>query len=487
MTDTLKKQALSGVVWTTIQTFGSQILAFFVSVILARLLVPEEFGLIAMITLFIGIGSILINGGLGQSLIRTENADDLDFSTVFYFNLAGSFLIYLIMFFVAPWVAQFYKQPMLTPLIRVFCLTFIIDALASTQQIRLTKYLQFKLLTKITLPSLVISSSVGIIMAYNGFGVWSLVFNSLGQSFVSAVFLWIFSGWKPKWAFCKVKFKRHFSFGVKLLLSGLLDIVFVNAYTIIIGKFYSVKQVAYYSRADSLQMLPVGNIGAIVSKIAFPLFSNIQGDLERLKRVFKKIMQTIIFLIVPVLMIMAALGEPLIRFVFTEKWLPILPFFQILCFNGILYPIHGYNLQVLNVMGRSDLFLKLEIFKKVVTLIGLYISYQFGIFGLLYGSVILSIIGFFINSYYSGKFIKYRALDQIKDLLPFILIGIVVRIIVSQLYKITPIHSDLVNLIVLSAVGTAIYLGANYLFNRPFLNMLVEDFNLKRFLKRKAV
>lgn len=419
----LKQKALSAVFWSSMQLFGTQGIGFVVSIILARLLMPAEFGLIAMLGVFLGIGSTLINSGLTQSLIRTQIVDEEDFSTVFFFNLTGSIFIYGIIFIAAPFIADFYNQHLLTSIIRVYSVTFIINAFSAIQTTRLNKKLDFKTQMKVSIPSLIISSMVGIVMAFNGYGVWSLVWSALIQSLAATVQLWYWSGWKPIWVFNWNKFNHHFHYGVKLTLSGILDIIFTNAYTIIIGKFFAPAQVGYYNRADSLQMLPVSSVSSIVTKVSFPLFAAIQNDNIRLKSVYKRIMQMVIYLVAPILILMAVLAEPLFRFIFTEKWLPAVPYFQILCVNGILYPIHAYNLQILNVKGRSDLFLKLEFIKKIMIALILIASFPYGIFGLLYGGVISSIIAFFINTHYSGKFIQYTAWEQTKDLLPIVVLS----------------------------------------------------------------
>ena len=422
----LKKQAISGVFWTSIQQFITQGIGFVVSIILARLLLPAEFGLIAMIGIFMGIGASLMDAGLGSSLIRTDNPTQEDYSTVFFFNLAGSVIMYVLLYVVAPYIADFYKQDILTGIIRWYGVIFIINAFAMVQRTRLTKLLDFKTQMLVAVPSMVLGGAIGVLMAYYGYGVWSLVVMAITQSFVSTLQLWFYAKWKPAWVFNKEKFKYHFNYGYKLTLSGILDTVFVNAYTIIIGKFFAPAQVGFFNRADSLKQLPVSNVSAILNKVTFPLFAEIKNDDVRLKSVYKKIMQLVLFLIAPLLLILAALAEPLFRFLFTEKWLPAVPYFQILCWNGILYPIHSYNLNILTVKGRSDLFLKLEIIKKIMVVLVLLVSFQFGIYGLLYGAVFTSVLAFFINTHYSGKFINYKAWEQIKDILPLIFIAFIV-------------------------------------------------------------
>ncbi|MGY5846885.1 lipopolysaccharide biosynthesis protein [Salegentibacter sp. HM20] len=471
----LKQQALSGVFWTFSQQFGVQGISFLVSIILARLLLPAEFGLIAMIGIFMGVGGILMEGGLGQSLIRAKEPDQEDYSTVFFFNLAGSIIVYGIVYFAAPLIAAFFEREILIEITRLYCLIFILNAFSAIQLTRLTKKMDFKTQLFIKIPSLIISSAVGIYMAYTGFGVWSLVWMGLIQSFTQSVQLWFWSKWQPSWVFNMEKFRFHFNFGIKLTMSGLLDVIFVNAYPIMIGKFFTPAQLGYYSRADSLKQFPVNNIGAVLGKVTYPLFASIQEDTARLKRVYSKIMKMVIYLVAPTLIIMAVLAEPLFRFLLTEKWLPAVPYFQILCANGILYPIHSYNLNILNVMGRSDLFLKLEIFKKALIVIVIGVSVNFGIFALLYGSVLTSFMAFFINTHYSGKFLKYSAWEQTKDLTPYIGLAFICGFIVFILDSSFPTSTnyDLLRLVTGTIIGCAIYFLSSYFLKMSAMSELL--------------
>lgn len=411
--------------WTFAQQFSVQGISFVVSIILARLLLPAEFGLIAMISVFVSLSNALISSGMTQSLVRTEILDDDDFSTVFYFNLAVSILMYAVIYALAPFIADFYRQELLVNILRVYSIVFVIDALAAIQVTRLTKVLNFKTQMKVAVPSLILSGIVGVGMAFYGFGVWSLVGAALTKSFFNTVQYWLWSSWRPVFRFKMEKFRQHFHYGIKIMLSSILDIIFVNGTTIIIGRFFLPAQVGFYNRADTLKQLPVMNIANMVDKVAFPLFAAMQNDDVRLKSAYKKIMQMVIYLVAPVLFIMAALAEPLFRFLFTEKWLPAVPYFQILCMNGLLYPIHSYNLTILKVKGRSDLFLKLEIVKKIIIAVVILLSIQYGIYGLLYGSVISSVLCFFVNTHYSGKFLNYPAFAQIADLFPLLFVGAV--------------------------------------------------------------
>lgn len=472
----LKKQAISGIFWTFIQQFSTQGITFGISIVLARLLMPAEFGLIGMISVFMGIGGILMNAGLGTSLIRSTDITDADYTTVFYFNLVVSFVIYVIIFSAAPHIAQFYNQPILSEIIKWYCLTFIINAFSSIQHTRLTKLMQFKKEMLMTIPSLILSGIVGITLAYNGFGVWSLVVSAIVQSFAMAVQLWFYSDWRPTWNFDAVLFKKHFHFGYKLTFSGILETFFVNVYSIIIGKFFDPTQIGFYNRADSLKQLPVSNISAVLNKVTFSLFSKIQDDDERLKDAFKRIMMLVLFVVAPVLLIMSSLAEPLFRFVFTEKWLPAVPYFQILCWNGILYPIHAYNLNILNVKGRSDLFLKLEVFKKILLIVVIAISFFFGIYGLLIGSVISSVVAFFINAYYSGKFLNYSAFQQIKDLFPTILLATFCGggVYLFDYLTVDFVQYDSIRLVFGSILGSLLYLFLAHLFKMTAFSELIK-------------
>ena len=467
----LRKQATAGLVWTFAQQFSNQIIAFVVSIILARLLLPEQFGLIGMVAVFIAIGRSLMDAGLTQSLIRDKDADQEDLSTVFFFNLVASSIIYLIIFFSAPLIAKFYEEPSLTKIVRVLCLTFVVSAFGAIQSTRLTKVMNFKTQTIISVPSTVVSGIVGVSMAYSGFGVWSLVWSRVSASLMRTIQLWLYSKWTPSLQFSIPKFKDHFNFGYKLTLSGLLDTVFSNIYIIIIGKYFAASQVGFYTKSQSLKNLPVSNISTALNKVTYPLFAHIQNDDVRLKRVYKQIMQMVIFIISPVLIFAAVLAEPTFRFLLTEKWLPAVPYFQILCVSGILYPLNSYNLNVLKVKGRSDLFLKLEIIKKVLIVLGIIIAIQFGILALLYTQAILSIVAFYINSYNTDKFINYSSWEQTKDILPIIIIGLIsgVTVYFVDLFMERQAWLDIIRIILGSIVGLLIYAVLSFIFKKEVI------------------
>ena len=462
----LRNKTLAGLVWTFSQQFGVQLISFLITIILARILAPAEFGIIAMLTVFIAVGSLLVEGGLSSSLIRTGEANQKDFSTVFFFNLAGSIVIYCVVYLAAPLISKFYHQDILTAVLRVYSLVFILNAFYGIQNARLVKDMNFKTQALIQVPSVLSGGLLGIIMAKNGYGVWSLVAMNLCQSFITTLFHWIYSDWRPSLLFDQESFKKHFNFGYKMTLSGLIDVLYKNIYVLIIGKNYPATQLGYYSRADSISQLPTSNISMALNKVTYPMFASISEDNIRLKMVYKKLMQQVIFWNASILLLLVVIAEPLFRFLITAKWLPAVPYFQILCLSGIFYPLHAYNLNILKVKGRSDLFLKLEIIKKVLSVIGILIIIPYGIYGLLYFQLFFNIVAAYINSIYSGELINYPVNEQLSDITPTIILSTFVALICYFLDAFMQKHyqlSDLARIMIEPIIFYSVYLSFSQL------------------------
>ncbi|MCX2837922.1 lipopolysaccharide biosynthesis protein [Salinimicrobium sp. MT39] len=476
----LKKVVTSGLVWTFTQQFGNQIIGFVVSLILARLLLPEEFGLIAMIAVFVAVGNGLMDSGLSLSIIRDTEAGDKDFSTVFIFNVVAGAIIYLSIFIAAPFIAQFYDQEILTKIIRVYCLTFIFSAATSVHIALFTRNMNFRVQTLTAIPAAVISGVLGIVLAIQGYGVWSLVYSSLLNSILNFVLIWKYSDWYPSRSFDKILFLKHWNYGYKLGLANLLNRIFNNLYLVVIGKYFSPALLGFYSRAESTKQLPLSNIERALNKVSFPMFVGIKHDPERLKNVFRRLLKMVVFVVSPVLLIGAAIAEPLFVFFFTEKWLPAVPYFQILCLGGLLLPLHSYNLSLLNIYGRSDLFLKLEIIKKVLIVGSILLIIPFGIYGLLWGQVVFSMIAYFVNAYYTQKFITYPLIEQLSDVFPIYLIttlsGLIVWLGDSLLFF---SYSDFIRVM----AGGVIGLGVYFLFS--VLGRFEQLAQLKELLKER--
>src|SRR5690625_885345 len=453
----LRDKTLSSIFWSFLQKVGSRGIQFFVTIILVRLLTPADFGLIGMLSIFIALSQTIVQAGFRQALIQKKDTDEEDFSSVFWINLAVSILIYIILFFTAPLIAEFYHQPKLVSLTRVLALIFVINSFGYVQESRLEKQMDFKKLMYIHLPSTFLSGAVGVIMAFKGFGVWSLVGQQLTMQVVFVVQLWIYSKWVPMWTFNRAKAGRLFSFGSKLMISGVVHTIADNLYQITIGKFFPVQMLGYYENADKLTKTPTGTISSVLNSVAFPAFSQIQDNNEKLREGYKKIMQQVLFWLTPILIMGAILAEPLFHFLFGEKWLPAVPFFQILCVTRVFSPLSSYNLNLINVKGRSDIYLKLEIIKKTFLAIGVAIAIPLGIFALVYFKLIYGIVVYFVNSYYSGKFIGYPTKAQIKDILPIFALTAVMGVVVFGLNLFAHGLSGPVRVVLGSAAGISIF------------------------------
>ena len=419
----LARKTTSGFFWTASNQFSLQLINFVVLIVLSRVLAPEAFGLIAMLQIFVAIGTSLLDGGMTSSLIRTSNADNNDYSTVFFINVASSLVIYAIIFLCAPLIAGFFNQPMLSSLTRVYALTFIIQALVGVQTTRLVKEMNFKLQLFMQLPATVIGAVAGILFAYHGYGVWSLVYMNLIKTFIFMIQHWFFTNWRPAFVLDKVKLKHHFSFGYKLTLIGMLNTVYLNIYNLIIGKFFSPVQVGFFNQANTFSLLPVDMFSTALDKVTYPVFANIQSNDTQLRSVYKRIMQQVIYWTVPLIMFLVVVAEPLFRIVLTDKWLPAVPYFQVLCIYAIMHPLQVYNINILKVKGRSDLMLKLELVKKIVGIIGALTIGFFGIYPLLWFKVFYAFFLFYMNTRFSGNMIGYGMKQQVKDIYPMFLMG----------------------------------------------------------------
>lgn len=453
----LKQKAISGIFWSLLQNVGGKGITFIVMIILARLLTPEIFGLIGMLMIFIQVSQTLVQAGFNQALIQKKETDEEDYSSVFWINLVVSILIYAILFIGAPWISAFYDQPVLTELTRAFSLVFVINAFSYVQEARLSKEMRFKTLTIIHIPSTIIGGVVSVTMAFMGYGVWSLIALQLVTRLAYAVQIWIYAKWQPLIAFNGTKARSLFSFGSKLMISGVIHSVYQNIYLVVIGKFFPLSAVGYYQNAQNLVIIPSTTFSGALSKVAFSAFSSVQDDNKKLKDGYKKVIQQVLFWLCPAFVLAGVLAEPLFRLVFTEKWLPAVPYFRWLCIVGIFLPLSIFNLNIVNIKGRTDIFLKLEIFKKAIITIGVLIAIPYGIKALLIFQAANAIFSYFLNSYYSGQFIQYPAWQQLKDVLPIMILSIVVGVVVLFLDNWFSGLSDIVRLTVGFGLGAGLY------------------------------
>ena len=413
---TLRQKTINGLKWSFVDTFANQGFQFIIGIILARLLVPKDFGLIGMLIFFIAISQSFIDSGFSQALIRKKDCKQVDFNTAFFFNLLVGIAFYLILFFSASLIADFFREPQLFSLIRVLGLVLLINAFGLIQRTILIKEINFKLQTKISLIASFISGAVGIGMALNGFGVWSLVYKTITQQLATTFLFWLWNKWKPTAAFSVQAFKDLFQFGSKLLASGLIDTTYQNIYYLIIGKYFSATDLGYYTRADEFRKIPSQNLNGIIGRVSYPVLSSIQDEPEKLKSAYKKLIQTTMYITFVLMIGLAATAEKVILVLIGEQWLPAVPYLQLLCFVGMLYPLHALNLNMLKVKGRSDLFLRLEVIKKTLAVPTIIIGILFGIKIMIVGMIVNSVIAYYLNSYWSGKLIGYTVREQISDI-----------------------------------------------------------------------
>lgn len=470
----LKNKFFLGVLWTSIDMFLVKGIVFVGTLYLARLLGPAEFGLLGMISIFIAIGTSLVESGLSESIIRTVNPDKSDFSTIFYFNIFSSLVVYFIIYISAPLIAEFYDQEILIDLIRVFCIIFLITALSSVQLAILTKKMLFKKITNYTLPASIVGLTVGLYLGFQNYGVWSLVWMQISTKIVLSFLLWLNSSWKPTLDFSFSKLKYHYNYGYKLLLSTLLNKFFLNIYNIIIGKYYSIQTIGYYERSSSINNFSSDALTGIIKRVTFPLISSIKDDKIRVKKVYKKILRVTFFISAPIMMGLAAIAKPLFLLVLGMEWLPATIFFQILCISSTLYPIHSLNLNILKVYGRTDLFLKLEIYKKILMTVCIVVSLPFGVLGLVWSSVICSMIALLINTKYSGQLINYQTKSQLYHMLPIVFITFFTFVIMYRSVLLLDNFSFLFQIIISSVNGLIFYLSLSYMFKIKAFTYLLE-------------
>ena len=460
-TTNLKETAAKGLIWSAIERIGTQGIQFVFGIIITRILFPADYGLVGMILIFVAIGQTIVDSGFGSALIWKNNSNEIDHSTVFYFNITVSLVLYLIFFFLAPFIATFYDEPRLVNLIRVICLNFLIISFSLIQQVDLQKKVDFKLLAVINTMGSLIAGIASLIMALRGFGVWAIVMQMLAKSFVTSLLLWIFNKWRPVFVFSLSTLKQLFSYGSNLMAAGLLNTIFRNLYFNIIGKLFPVTSLGYYTRAVQMHDFPVITISQIFNRVVFPVFSTIRDDDERLKNAVRKTLRTMVFVTFPVLIGLIAVADELIEVVLTEKWLPASGYFKLLCLAGLFYSFQVLNNEVLKTKGRSDWVLRLEVITKTVLIINIFITWRWGIAAIIIGQTASILLACLIGFFYVWKLIGYTLWEQVKDIFPYLAISagmyFVLAIISGQIGK------PLVSLIVMSLSGFTFYFTAVWL------------------------
>ena len=472
MPESLKKKTVKGVAWTSLNQVLNMGLGFVIGVILARLLSPSDYGLLAMIAVFNAIAFAFLDSGFGNALIRKPDLTEDDNTTAFFFNLVAGVVLFGIIWVIAPWVSAFYDKPILTPLLRAEGSLLIVSSFKIVQNTQLTRALNFKAKMIIRVVSNILGGASGIISAYCGLGVWALVVMHVADAIISLILLWIISPWRPRGRWNKQSFNYLWGYGSKLLASGLLNTIYSNIYPIIIGKFYSAADLGQYSRAQGYASMPSTSLTGVIQQVTFPVLSQIQDDDQRLGNNYRRMLRFTVFIVFPIMIGMAALAHPLVISLVTDKWAQCVPYLQIICFSSMWYPVHAINLNLLQVKGRSDLFLRLEIIKKALITVVVFVCVPFGIIGICCGSVFTSLACLAINTYYTGKLINVGFVRQMMDMTPTLLASLAMGAVVY--FAVMPFGNDVVKLAVGIPLGMVLYLAIAKVFRMPELQEAID-------------
>lgn len=458
----LKSIATKGIIWSAVDKFAVQIGQFVVGILLARILIPEDFGLMGMLAIFMALSQTIIESGLGVGLIQRQDREDIDFSTLFVFNLAVSSFFYLLLFFSAPFISSFFGQSQLTDLTRVLGLSLFINAFAIVQRTKLTIAVDFKSIARSNVTGMVVGGVSGVMAAINGYGVWSLVIQVLTGGLASSLSLWFFSNWSPSFVFSKKSFKSLFGYGSKLLMAGLYAQLLNNIYNICLGKFYPAASLGYYTRAKSFADLSAGTIVGVIQQATFPILAAVQHDKEKLVSIYSRMIRMSAFFIIPIMTLIALLAKPIVILLLTEKWATLIPLLQWMVFARIFLPMSAVNLNLLNAIGRSDLFLKVDLSKLPLTVLAMIITIPLGLKAMIIGHVVTSALSFLINAYLPGKFYGYGPIHQLKDMLPVFVAttGMAISVVILSSF----IDNIVLQLFFGSLLGLITYLFICWLF-----------------------
>lgn len=473
-----KKKVATSFIWNLSEKIASQGLQFVISIILARILMPNDYGVVALSMVFIQIANVFVIDGFNSSLIQKKDSDDLDFSSVFWFTCIISLILYCILFFSAPLIAHFYNQPVLTSLTRIFALSFFYTPLASCQYAYVEKHLLFKVYLLRSIICMILSGTISIIMALKGFGVYALVIQSLTYGVSNSIVLWFTVEWHPKFIFSRERIKGLFSYGWKFVVSGFLGNIFRNIYSLIIGKTYDANQLGFYNRGQQFPGIIANNFTPALKNVIFPTFSSKNDDINAVKNMLRRAVSINSYILMPLLFGLAAIGRPLTLLLLTEKWEASIPFLQMLCLYFIFYYMNEPNMTAINSLGKSGVFLKYEIIKKSITVLALFISIPFGIYAMTIGQITVTLISSLLNFIPSKRFLNYSYREQISDILPNFILSILMG---SVVYAASFIPLSLLPKLILQVfIGVSVYLLCSFIFKLSSFTYLVDIIKLRK-------
>jgi O-antigen/teichoic acid export membrane protein len=473
----MKEKVFSNLIWRFAERTGAQVISFIVTIILARILEPEVYGNVALITVFTSIMQVFVDGGMGNALIQKKDADDTDFSTVFYFNIVFCSVVYILIFVCAPHLASFYEDQTLTNMIRVASVIILISGMKNIQQAYVSRTLQFRTFFFATLIGTIVSAVVGISMAYAGFGAWALIGQKFTNAFIDTIALWIIVKWRPKMLFSVRRMYKLFTYGWKLLVSSLIDTLYGNVRQLIIGKLYSASDLAYYNRGRYIPNLVVTNINTSIDSVLFPIMSKSQDDINGVRNMMRRAIKTSNYIMAPMMIGIACMAEPIVTVLLTDKWLPSVPYLRIFCIIYMFQPIHTANANAIKALGRSDISLKLELITKIVGVSILLISMNFGVIAIAISYLINNFINQIINSWPNRKLLNYRYLEQIHDILPNTMLAMFMG---GCVYAISYLQMPVIISMILQVVsGIVIYILGSIIFKIDSFDYILETIKKK--------
>ncbi len=457
----LKQKTKQGLIWTFLEMFANYGLQFVVGIIMARLLSPSDYGITALPAVFLSVASVFVDSGFGSAMIRKPELTESDLSTTFYYSFCVGVLCYIFLYVGAPYIAEFYDTPVLVSLVRITALTFLWNPLTTPQNVILSRNLDFKTKSRISVTTHIIGSIIGIVFAYMGYGLWSLVIMNIVSSLLNLLQLWLKVKWIPRQGWSKESFRYLWGYGNKMLGSALLDKIYTNIVPVFVGRYYSPADLGIYNRAQGYAQLPSQNITGVIQNVSFPVLSKMQDDVDALARNYRRMINTTAFIVFPIMMMLSALARPLIIVMVTDKWEGAIILLQLMCFSMMWYPIHAMNLNLLQVSGRSDLFFRLEIIKKSYGLIALIITLPIGLVAVVLSQWVTNILSLIVNTYYTGKIIGVTFIKQMRDLLPILALSFAMWCVIHL--SIYYISDYLIQIFVGGVVGAVFYLGISYL------------------------
>lgn len=466
--ENLKQKTKKGLYWKFFDQFANYGMQFVVGIVMARLLSPSDYGITALPAVFMAVAGVFIEGSFGAALIRKQDLTQKDLSTAFYYSIAMGGAMYVILFFTAPFIADFYNTPILTSLIRVTALTFLWGPLGTPQSVILNRRLDFKTPTRISIINKIAGAIVGIIAAYNGYGLWALVLSGMISSLLGLIQTWFAVRWLPTERFSKESFRYLWNYGNKLIATRLIDTLYSNIAPIILGKFGGTTDLGNYNRAKGYAMMPSSNIVGVLNGVTFPVLSKMQNDTEALRRNYRKMIRVSAYLLFPIMLMLSALARPLVITMITEKWEACIILLQLLCFVFMWQPIHILNMNLLQVMGRTDLTLKLEMIKKPIAALLIICALPFGVIPFILSELFMQYFCLIINTYYSGKLINVGLFVQLRDILPSFVLSFVMFGVILGINQYIPNH--LLQVVVGVVVGAAVYLLGTYLLKLEEIN-----------------